>query len=208
LDDIKRALETKLYGKTSRLLLLIKQVLMNENATKKDEEKPKVRKNRSGRERRKYPRLNPTSVPFLKSVALGQGNEVDAIDISEGGILVETEVRLRPLMKIHLKLVTRQETIRIEGTVLRSSISSIKGSPRYKSAIAFDAPLRMFHNLSKKAQVEKEESKPELITLSDAELNKSQSAFGEFDEDSSILTIMTPDKSSTPARERPKANGW
>jgi hypothetical protein len=118
-----------------------------------------------GAERRRWPRLKASSVPFLKGVVLGQGNEVHAIDISRGGMLLESEVRLPPQMKLHLKLVTSDGVIKMEGSVLRSSIISLAGVPRYRSAIVFDHPFHMLDDLSPEPEPASE-SRTELDTAS------------------------------------------
>ena len=97
--------------------------------------------------RRQWPRLNPANIPFLKGITLNQGNEAQVVDISRGGALIETDVRLRPQMKIVFKVITTQGTFRITGSVLRSSIKSLHGTPVYQSAIVFENPLTMMDDL-------------------------------------------------------------
>lgn len=92
---------------------------------------------------RRYPRMKPHEVPGLKSVELSQGTEVDIVNISRGGLLLETEARLRPDMTIMLKVVTTEGILRLDGTILRSSIYSLEGAPRYRTAIAFKQPLEL-----------------------------------------------------------------
>ncbi|MBP1625043.1 MAG: hypothetical protein H6Q07_3065 [Acidobacteria bacterium] len=83
------------------------------------------------------------------------------VNISRGGVLLETDVRLRPQMKILLKLVTSDGTIKMEGHILRSSISSLNGVPRYQSAIEFEHPFHMLDDLSAELEERKQESLPE-----------------------------------------------
>ena len=116
--------------------------------------------------RRQYLRLKPAAVPFLKSVAFNQGFEAQVVNISRGGILLETDVRLRPQMKIFLKLVTTEGVIKMEGQIIRSSISSLNGVPRYQSAIAFEHPFHMLDDLSAELEEQNQESLPELTTPS------------------------------------------
>jgi hypothetical protein len=116
--------------------------------------------------RRQYIRLKPAAVPFLKSVAFNQGFEAQVVNISRGGILLETDVRLRPQMKIFLKLVTTEGVIKMEGQIIRSSISSLNGVPRYQSAIAFEHPFHMLDDLSAELEEQNQESLTELTTPS------------------------------------------
>jgi hypothetical protein len=73
------------------------------------------------------------------------------VNISRGGALLESEVRLPPGTRIVLRVVTIEGVIQITGQVLRSSISSLKGTPKYQSAVAFENPLRILDDLSEKA---------------------------------------------------------
>jgi len=66
-------------------------------------------------------------------------------------MLLESEVRLPPQMKIHLKLVTSDGVIKMDASVLRSSIASLTGVPRYRSAIVFEHPFHMLDDLSREA---------------------------------------------------------
>jgi hypothetical protein len=95
-------------------------------------------------ERRTSPRLPPDAFPSLSGAYLRGDSSVNLIDISTGGALVESEERLAPSTKICLKVVTTDGTFMLHGRVLRSTISQLKGGPRYRSGIAFDRefPLR------------------------------------------------------------------
>jgi hypothetical protein len=161
-------------------------------------------------ERRRWPRLKPSSLPLLQKVALSQGTEVQAIDISRGGMLLETELRLRPLMKIHLKLVTSKGTIRVEGVVLRSMISSLSGGPKYRSAIAFEKPLNMLDELSDEsaeAALSEFQPEPDSQQQEDSQVAP-QPIIGAFDENTSILTFVEADMPGTNLLDRFGMNDW
>jgi hypothetical protein len=72
------------------------------------------------------------------------------VNISREGIFLETEVRLPAGTKINLTVVTIEGAIELTGRILRSSISFLKGTPHYHSAVAFDSPLRVLNDLSGK----------------------------------------------------------
>ncbi|MDR1727767.1 MAG: hypothetical protein LBT74_07565 [Acidobacteriota bacterium] len=101
----------------------------------------------------------------MKGITLNQGNEAHVVDISRGGALIETDVRLRPQMKIVFKVITTQGTFRITGSVLRSSIKSLQGTPIYQSAIVFENPLTMLDDLE-----------PPAATASDADADAAEEA--------------------------------
>jgi hypothetical protein len=148
--------------------------------------------------RRQYPRLTPSAVPFLKSVVFNQGCGAHVVNISRGGILLETEVRLRPQMKILLKLVTSDGVIKMEGHILRSFVSSLNGIPRYKSAIAFEHPFHMLDDLSADLEEQKPESLTESAAPSVADETNDQPPV-EFipgsilEGDSAVLTVIAQD---------------
>ncbi|MCL2877654.1 MAG: hypothetical protein FWF13_02610 [Acidobacteria bacterium] len=96
--------------------------------------------------KRQYARLNPENTPSLKGIALSQGTMARVIDISRGGALIETDVRLCPQSKIGFKVLMAQGDFRITGSVLRSSIKSLKG-PIYQSAIVFENPLTILDEI-------------------------------------------------------------
>ncbi len=100
-----------------------------------------------GADRRQWRRLAPKDIPSLKGVSINQGTEARVIDISRGGMLLHTVFRLRPDMKILLKILTTKGIFKISGIVLRSSIQSISGPPLYESAIAFESPLTVLDDL-------------------------------------------------------------
>lgn len=161
--------------------------------------------------RRQHPRLKPCSVPFLKSVAFNQGCEAQVVDISRGGILLETENRLRPQMKILLKLVTSDGTIKMEGHILRSSISSLNGVPTYRSAIAFDHPFSMLDDLSAELEVQTKESSKESDEPPDIDLFDCQSPFefilgSPLPEEPAILTVIAQDGMSV--QDMLELNDW
>jgi hypothetical protein len=169
----------------------------------------KTKKKARDSERRRWPRLKPSSVPFLKSVTLSQGAEVHALDISRGGMLIETEVGLRPGMKIFLRVVTSDAVVKLEGSVVRSSISSLTGIPKYQSAVAFEHPFHMLDDMSEEPAALPPASSPETGMLP---LQNEHSSFpplwGKFDEGSSVMTIVTPETSLSDFQEKLTTNDW
>jgi hypothetical protein len=165
-------------------------------------EKEKVkRKKRDQSEpnRRRYARLTPSAVPALKSVSFSRGAEVKVVDISSGGILLETEVRLRPQMKILLKLVTGEGILKVDGHVLRSSICSLEKVPLYKSAIAFDNPLEFIDKFAQSPAKQKSEGRKATDTLKMEGINgeepSSQIGPGNSssDDTTAVLTVTAQD---------------
>jgi hypothetical protein len=164
--------------------------------------------------RRQWPRLRPESVPFLKSVDFSQGTEVRVVNISRGGVLLETEVRLRPQMKIFLKLVTTEGVVKMEGIILRSSISSLQGSPRYQTAIAFVHPFHMLDDLSaalaesaeQTEELSSETTEPVIIDPSGDQPPIQLGSGSTINEESPILTVVAQDGISL--QDMFKLNDW
>jgi len=162
--------------------------------------------------RRLYPRLTPSAVPALKSVSFSQGDEVKVVDISRGGILLETEVRLRPQMKILLKLITSEGILKVDGHILRSSICSLKKMPLYKSAIAFDKPLEFIDKFAQIPAEQKDQGSEAEETLKMEGINEDQPSIqtefgnGPFEDDIAVLTVTAQDGVSL--QEMCDLNDW
>ena len=101
------------------------------------------RRKDDGADRRRWPRLKPADLPFIKKVEFSKGSKIEIINISRGGLLLETESRLGPDLKIQAKIVTTEGIFEVEGTTLRSSVFSLKGAPRYRTAVVFKEPFEL-----------------------------------------------------------------
>ena len=180
---------------------IIKNMVKDATPKKKKQRTPDI-------ERRRWPRLQPSSVPFLKSVSLPHGIEVKVFNISQGGMLLETGVRLGPQIRIHLKILTTDGFIQVSGSVMRSYISSLVGGPTYRSAIAFDDPLRLPTDLVPEP---KQDESMDFQQGSDAQWDMqpdSQLIVGELADKSGVLTIVIPGSSDTPLVKNLKQNDW
>jgi len=97
--------------------------------------------------RRRWARHRPENTPSLKGIALTQGTVARVIDISCGGALIESDVRLCPHTKVGFKVLMEQGDFRMTGSVLRSCVKSLKDTPIYRSAVVFDTPLTVLVEL-------------------------------------------------------------
>ncbi len=175
----------------------------------------KKRKKPIESDQRRWPRLNPEEVPFLKNLQLNQGKEAQAqiINISQGGILFETTVRLRPNLRILLKIVTTKGIFQMSGLVLRSSISSLQGAPRFRSAVAFERPFEMLEEVQKTLIKHAQEALPEMMgsTLSaESDDAQSQAPASQKAEERSpaVLTIIAADQYGGGSIEGFQHNDW
>jgi hypothetical protein len=174
----------------------------------------KHKKNESeGIAKRRWPRLNPSDIPSLKCVTINQGAEAQIIDISRGGTLIETNVRLGPQMKIVLKVVTTKGVFKIMGCVLRSSIKSLKETPIYQSAISFENPLTMLADMDKKpvGEVQPDQalfSTPDIFEASDESCPSQAAQENRTDADPAVFTVVAPDGLGISFNERFRLNDW
>lgn len=94
----------------------------------------------SGVERRSAVRRS--SPDLLPQVRVAGRHEARAIDVSAGGMLFETTVRLRPGSVIDLQIVSREHVTRVRGRVVRCSVSHLQPAlVRYRAAVQFDAEV-------------------------------------------------------------------
>jgi hypothetical protein len=163
--------------------------------------------------RRLSPRLKAEDVPFLKSVELYQGKEIRIVNISRGGILIETETRLRPDFKVMLTLVTTEGTYKMDGTILRSSISDLNGIPKYRTAIAFKQPFGLMDVFNDEStdpahQTYSEDRKHEIQDKADGNESEQKSPESEKEKDPAILTIVASGADGKHVQESFELNDW
>jgi hypothetical protein len=94
-------------------------------------------------ERRGYLRLAPDDVRWLRSARLKYGPDVRVLDISVGGILVETGGQLRPDSNIVFELAGPTSSILVPSKVLRCRAATFEDVMRYQGACAFKRPLEI-----------------------------------------------------------------
>jgi hypothetical protein len=94
-------------------------------------------------ERRGHLRLSQDDVRWLRSARLKYGPDVRVIDISAGGILVETEGQLRPDANIVFELAGPMHSILVPSKVLRCRVASFAEVMRYQGACAFKRPVEI-----------------------------------------------------------------
>jgi hypothetical protein len=92
-------------------------------------------------DRRQSPRLRPERTPWQPAALLRPGKDVNIIDLSGGGALVESACRMSPGTRTELQLFgPRKRSIR--GLIVRCRVTAL--SPvRYQGAIVFDEHLEM-----------------------------------------------------------------
>jgi len=95
-------------------------------------------KGRNLEERRKAPRFDLFfSMPTLKSIHRADGLEVDLINLSRRGALIDSPERIAPGSGIFLRVITEETTYTIKGRVTRCDISP-RNDRTFQSGIQFD----------------------------------------------------------------------
>jgi len=99
-------------------------------------------------ERRRFPRKPSRECPWLVDARLRSGTEVRVVDISNGGLLLESNSQILPGASVELFLVTRDQRWLVKGRILRSQVARVvsEDGVRYHAALAFNEPLAILHD--------------------------------------------------------------
>ena len=96
-------------------------------------------------ERRRTSRRSRLRDHGIVSARVRPGYRAVVVDVSAGGVLIETEHRLLPgaSVELHMETTTRRTSIR--GRVLRCAVAGLRpSSVHYRGAIGFDQQLAWF----------------------------------------------------------------
>jgi hypothetical protein len=93
--------------------------------------------------RRVHERLKPRDLQWLRSARLKYGPEVKVIDLSAGGMLLETESELAPDANIVVELTGAASPILVPSRVLRCRVATLGEILKYQGACAFKRPLTL-----------------------------------------------------------------
>jgi len=92
-------------------------------------------------DRRIHERLRAGDLEWLRGASVKYGAEVRVINISAGGLLLETEKALKPNSNVVLELTGPDSRIVIPAEVLRCRVASLSDILTYEGACAFQRPL-------------------------------------------------------------------
>lgn len=91
------------------------------------------------RERRAAPRTHTIEEHGIRAARVRAGRDAAVLNVSAGGILIETLHRLLPGTTIELQLSVGEQRAEVRGRVLRSAVSCLRhGRVLYRGAIAFE----------------------------------------------------------------------
>ena len=91
--------------------------------------------------RRIHTRFKANDLEWLRAASVKYGAAVRVIDISAGGVLLQTTERLKPSSSVVLELRGPDSPILIPSKVLRCRVASLGDTLRYEGACAFKRPL-------------------------------------------------------------------
>jgi hypothetical protein len=92
-------------------------------------------------ERRAHRRITAADLDWLRATRVKYGPEVRLIDVSPGGLAVETQHQLKPDSTVVFELVGSSGAVLVPARVLRSQMVSLNGIALYRSACVFKKPL-------------------------------------------------------------------
>jgi hypothetical protein len=94
-------------------------------------------------DRRAHERLKASELPWLRVARLKYGSKLRVIDISQGGILFETDKKLNPDSEVVIELTGGENVILAPSRVLRCRVASLGEILSFQGACAFKRPLPM-----------------------------------------------------------------
>jgi hypothetical protein len=96
----------------------------------------------SGRDRRIHVRLSGEDLGGLRLLRLKSGPELQIVDLSRGGALLESRVQMKPGGTVTFGLQTNGALIEIPSEILRCQITRFdRGGTLYRGACMFTAPV-------------------------------------------------------------------
>lgn len=95
----------------------------------------------TGENRRVHERLKASDLRWLRGARIKYGADIRILDISAGGILLETSSQLAPDANVVVELLGPESPILVPSRVLRCRTASLGEILKYQGACAFKRPL-------------------------------------------------------------------
>jgi hypothetical protein len=92
------------------------------------------------RDRRKSPRIPASQLPSVRASILA-GPDVQIVNVSREGLLVESDVRLTPGIGVCLNLVIEDQAHPVSGRIVRVDASLVGGRMKYRAGVALDEEI-------------------------------------------------------------------
>lgn len=95
-------------------------------------------------DRRRERRWSSAELPWLWSARTSSGAELKLVDVSNGGVLVETGAKIAPGSTVDFRLIGKDTDLSVPARVLRSTVSQVDAlGVRYYIAAAFARELHI-----------------------------------------------------------------
>ena len=96
-------------------------------------------------ERRAFRRATRDECRLVATVRLRPGREVELIDVSSGGALVEARSRLLPGTRVELQVLVLGTCRLVRGRVARCHVFAVSSTAgvTYRAGLVFDEPLEL-----------------------------------------------------------------
>jgi hypothetical protein len=99
---------------------------------------------RTERDRRVHERLTGAQLEFIRQVRLKNGPALAVVDLSCGGLLVESRFQLKPGTRVTLEISGRGPALERSSEVLRCQLAALRhGAATYRGACMFVEPLTL-----------------------------------------------------------------
>ena len=99
-------------------------------------------------ERRSTPRKSSFEEHGIMGVRVRPGRDGSVVDVSAGGMLIDTIHRLLPGTTVEVLLAGADRRTTIRGRIVRCAVASLHGSVvRYRGAVRFDRSIASFLDL-------------------------------------------------------------
>lgn len=93
-------------------------------------------------ERRSWPRSRSPGDHISHTAYVRPGRDVQVLDLSRGGALIEGHARLVPDSMVHLRLNGGRRAVHLRGRVVRCYVSGLDGGiVSYQTGVAFEEYL-------------------------------------------------------------------
>ncbi len=160
--------------------------------TKQDQTKKESLAKDDNAERRDAARWPAPHVPWFRDVKLISGPEVQLLNVSRGGALLEGETYLSPRSMVAVRLDTTDATLLIKGRVLRSVVASESDHRTlYHTGIAFDQDLHIMDSEQIRALFQRTVSDSEHEFQAPLEETEGSTREHENEKPMEVLTLKT-----------------
>jgi len=104
--------------------------------------------------RRVHERIKASDLQWLRSARIKYGADLNVLDLSVGGMLLETETPLSPNSNVVVELTGSTSPILIPSRVLRCRAASLGEILTYQGAFAFKRPLTIPELTSRRVRIQ------------------------------------------------------